>query len=85
MPLPLLIAHVHMLPRLEAAEALEAAAVAALPFMRDDDRRSQLRSWRDEAGGRLVVRPTSRREQYAAAAQLGIGVKVVRKARSEKP
>lgn len=79
MPLPLLVAHSRMMPRIDAAEALEAAARGAIPFMPESDRRSQLRSWRDEAGGRSVVRPGSRQEQAAFATMHGIGVRRVKR------
>lgn len=78
MPLPILTAHSSMLPRLRAEEALEAAARAALPFLSDSDRRSQLNRWRDEAGGRVAVRPKSREELRLRAIESGIGVRTKR-------
>ena len=75
LPLPLLVAHVQMIPRLHAGEALDAAASGAIPFMSEGDRRSQVRAWEDLTGGRRVVRSKTRQEQAAAAALHGIGVR----------
>jgi len=76
MPLPLLTAHTHMIARIDAEEALEAATVVVIPHMTDSDRRSQLASWRVAAGGRFVVRPKTRAQLAAIAARHGIKVKV---------
>lgn len=77
MPLPLLVAHVRMLPRLDAAEALEHATRSSLPFMTDSARNEQVRAWRDAAQpGRRAQRPRTREELLLMAAQHGIGVEV---------
>ena len=78
MPLPLLTAHVHMIPRIDAGEALSAAVRASIPHMVEGDRRRQLSDWEKEAGGRLSVRPKTRAQLAMTAAQHGIGLKVKR-------
>jgi hypothetical protein len=79
MPLPLLVAHARKLPQIDAGEALEAAARSSISFMTDGDRRAQLRTWRDEAGGRHVVRVRTRQGQVGIAATHGIGVRRVKR------
>lgn len=77
-PLPLLVAHTAMMARIEAGEALQAAARAAIPFMSEGDRRSQLHSWETLTGGRRIVRPRTPEERRAMAAVHGIGSRRVK-------
>lgn len=78
---PILAAHLHMLPRLQAEEALLAAQVAALPYAQRRQQQRLLRQWSDAAAGERRRVAGDPRQVIAGLAAAGL--KVVREKPSE--
>lgn len=83
MPIPLLQAHLTMLPRLEAEESIVAAERMAVGSgsMKPAPRRDVVAGWRRAAKVDAARRATDPEGHRALAAAAGIGVRVV----SRKP
>lgn len=81
MPIPLLRAHLAMLPRLEAEESLVAAERLAVgtASLKADARRRVIDDWAKVARPVAVQRPTDPAARRALAAAAGIGMRVVRR------
>lgn len=81
MPIPLLRAHLAMLPRLEAEESLVTVERLAVGTgsLKTAVRSRILDSWAKAARPLAVQRPTDPATRRALAAAAGIGVRVVRR------
>lgn len=77
MPIPILRAHLLMLPRLDAEESLVAAERIAVGSgsMKPAPRAEVVAAWRDAAEIRIVRRPKDRGAHAAQLAAAGIGIR----------
>lgn len=81
MPIPLLQAHLVMLPRIDAEEALAEAERVAVGSgsMKPASRTEVLAAWRRSASIEVVRRPRDREAHRAVLAAANIGMRVVKR------